>query len=100
MFYTHYSNITHGLSLQQQLHFKPADRQLIFDHIRTVDSLDQVLQMTFNYAVEIYQSVLGHYRHGELEAFWRKYREEWRGAMRSIPKVEKKGSSFTISPKP
>lgn len=97
VFYSHFSNITHGLSFQQQLHFKPADRQLIFDHIRTVDSLDQILRMTFTHAMGIYRVVLDHYRHGELDAFSRKYREEWREAIRSIPKVRKEGSRFTIS---
>jgi hypothetical protein len=99
VFYSHFSNVSHGLSFPQQLHFKASERQLIFDHIRTVDSLDQVLRLTFTFTIKIYREVLAHYRHGELDAFSRKYSGEWSSAIHSIPKVQKESNKFTITPK-
>jgi hypothetical protein len=96
VFYSQLSRVTHGLSLENQFHFDAAKKEVIFDHIRTLDSLDFVLQLTFTYGLRIYKHSLGHFRFGELDNFSRKYSTEWRGAINSIPKVKKDGSSFTI----
>ena len=98
VFYAQYSQATHGLSLEQQLHFNATEREVVFDHIRTLQSVDEIFRMTFNFAFKIYRTMLEKYRPGELDAFRRKYLEEWRARFRAIPKVTKDGSSFTISP--
>ena len=97
VFYTKYSQLTHGQSFEQQLHFDTANSVVVFDHIRTLQSIDEVFQMTFSLAFKIYRTVLQKYRPNEINAFNRKYTEEWRKPFRSIPKVKKEGSTFTIT---
>lgn len=96
VFYAQYSQATHGLSLDHQMHFHAAEQEVVFDHIRTLDKVDQIFQMTFNYAMKVYRHTLSQYRPGEIDAFNRRYAEEWRNAFLNIPKVVKCGSSFTI----
>ena len=98
VFYSQYSQLTHGLSLDHQLHFNAPSSEVIFDHIRTLNALDHVFQMTFTYAMGVFRHCLSRYRPGELDAFARKYIEEWRTPARSIPQVTKDGSTFTVSP--
>jgi hypothetical protein len=99
VFYSHYSDVTHGLSLDQQMHFNAADGEVVFDHIRTLDNIDQVFQMASSYTIRVFRHSLDFYRSGEIEAFNRKYLTEWREPFESIPKVFKKGSTFTIETK-
>ena len=98
VFYTQYSQATHGLSIDQQVHFKAASSEVVFDHIRTLQSVDQIFRMTFNFAFKIYRTVLEKYRPGEIAAFNKKYFEEWQNLFWSIPNVTKEGSAFTVSP--
>lgn len=98
IFYTRYSRAVHGLSMERQFHFNASKRKLVFDHIRTFQSIDEIFRMTFNYAVKIYRLVLERYRPGELDAFKNKYESEWRDSFWSIPKVTKNGSTFDITP--
>lgn len=98
VFYANYSQATHGLSMEHQLHFNAKKGEVIFDHIRTLQSIDQIFRMTFTYGFKIYRTVLERYRLGELEAFTRKYVTEWKEPSSSIPKVTKEGSTFTITP--
>lgn len=96
VFYSQYSQATHGLSLDQQMHFNSADREVVFDHIRTLDNIDQVFQMASSYILRVFRHSINFYRSGEIEAFNRRYIAEWREPFQSIPKVSKKGSTFTI----
>lgn len=98
VFYAQYSQATHGLSIEHQLHFNASEGKVIFDHIRTLQSIDEVFRMTLTYAFKIYRLVLGQYRPGELDAFNAKYVSEWRDSFCSIPKITKNGSTFTITP--
>ena len=98
VFYTQYSQVTHGLSIDQQLHFNPPHGVVIFDHIRTPQSIDQIYRMTFNFAFKIYRTVLERFRPSEIAAFNRKYLEEWRRSFMSIPKVKKEGGTITVTP--
>lgn len=98
VFYASYSQATHGLSLGHQVHFDAPKGEIIFDHIRSLQSLDEVFRMTFSYTIGIYPLVLERYRRGELDAFKVKYSTEWRRTIHSIPKVTKKDGTFTISP--
>ena len=98
MFYTRYSQATHGLSIRHQMHFNSSEGTVVYDHIRTLQSIDEVFRMTLTYAIKIYRLVLEKYRPGELGAFNSKYQSEWQKSFLSIPKVTKKGSTFTINP--
>lgn len=98
VFYAQYSQATHGLSLEHQLHFNAPAGEVVFDHIRTLRSIDQIYRMTFNYAVKIYRTVLERYRPGEMDAFKRKYINEWRQPFWEIPKVSKDGNRFSVGP--
>ncbi len=90
--------MSHGLSLEHQLHFVATERGVVYDHIRTLNSLDQVLRIAIPLITETYRQVLKKYRPGELTNFSRKYINEWRVPFHNIPKVEKKGSTFTVTP--
>ncbi len=98
VFYAKYSQATHGLSIDQQLHFEPAKGVVVFDHIRTLQSIDEIYQMTFPFAFKIYRKALERYRPGEIATFNRKYKEEWRNSFNSIPQVRKEGSTFKVRP--
>jgi|GEM_PF-1365596 len=95
--YSESSQITHGLSMDSQFHFNAGGPEVVYDHIRTLDKLDQVFEMTFTLGVGIFRHCLKHYRPGELNNFNRKYKKEWRSAMQSVPKVTKDGTTFTTS---
>ena len=97
VFYAQYSQATHGLSIDHQIHFNAGTSEVIFDHIRTLNALDQVFQMTFTYAIRVFRICLERFRPGELNAFSRVYTEEWRQAIHMIPCVTKEGSKFTIT---
>lgn len=98
VFYSQYSQATHGLSIGHQLHFDAKTGAIVFDHIRTLKSLDLVFQMTATHAIRVFNLCLKYFRPGELEAFSRKYNAEWKNPHRSIPIVSKNGNSFTITP--
>ena len=99
LLYSHYSNTVHGLSMDHQWHFDEALGQVIFDHIRTVESLDEVFQMAFSYTFMLYRKILNEYRPGEIGAYNRRYVAEWRDASINIPKVEITDTGFTIAKK-
>jgi len=99
VFYRQFSQATHGLSLDHQIHFNATGNEVVFDHIRTLDKLDEILKSSFTYAVRIYHLCLGRYRPAELDAFSRKYTQEWRATVLSIPKIRKDGGTFTVTPK-
>lgn len=98
VFYSQYSQATHGLSIDHQLHLDAENSQVVFDHIRTLKDVDHVFQMSFTYSLRVFRLILKKFRYGELDNFSKKYKDEWRVPSLSIPKVEKDGSSFTISP--
>lgn len=98
VFYSRYSQATHGLSIEHQLHFNASEGKVTFDPIRTLQSIDEVFRMALNYAISIYKLVLERYRPGELRAFSMQYASEWRDSFRSIPKVAFNEGTFTITP--
>ncbi|MFT4641376.1 MAG: hypothetical protein ACI8T1_004713 [Verrucomicrobiales bacterium] len=95
VFYGKYSQVTHGLSMDQQMIFE--GNQVTFDHIRTLGSIDEAFQMSTSYAMSIYRSTLTKFRPGEIEAFNSKCLTEWRKPFRLIPKVTRNGSSYVIA---
>jgi hypothetical protein len=97
VFYTEFSQATHGLSLDHQIHFHAERQEVVFDHIRTFHNIDMVFRMTFTYAMQVYRTCLVRYRPAELDAFRRKFREEWRTPFHAIPSVKKEGSTFTVT---
>jgi len=97
LFYKHYSQTVHGLSMDHQWHFDENSEEVVFDHIRTVESLDEVFNMTFAYAFMLFRLVLEKYRPGEIPAFNRKYFAEWQSPYMNIPKVETTDAGFSIS---
>ena len=98
VFYSEYSRATHGLSFDHQLEVDACEGEIVFNHIRTLKSLDKVYQMAFTQGISLFRTVLAQYRPGELDAFTRKYKDEWQKRIWSIPKVTDENGLFTITP--
>jgi hypothetical protein len=94
VFYSSYSEITHGLALDQQISFSKG--RVMFEPIRNITELDQIFRNTLNFALWIYRAALTHYRPGEGENFNRKYITEWRQRFLSVKSVQYKDGTYTI----
>ena len=99
VFYTQYSRATHGLSFEHQVDVNAGEGEIVFSHLRTLKSLDEVYRMTFNFAIQIFRTTLDRYRPGEMDAFNLKYETEWRDGFLSIPTVESRNGSLVITPR-
>jgi hypothetical protein len=94
VFYSAFSDVTHGLAFDMQARF--SGEQVIFEPIRNLRELDQIFRNAFTFAMEIYRSILTHYRPGEIERFNTKYINEWRNRFLSVKKIEYKDGKYTI----
>ena len=50
VFYEQYSQATHGLSIEHQIHSNASHGEVIFDHVRTLQSIDGIFCWTLNFA--------------------------------------------------
>ena len=94
VFYSSFSTITHGLAFDEQVSF--SEEKVFFEPIRNLTRIDEVFRHAFNFAMCIYRSALTHYRPAELEAFNKKYVNEWRQRFLLLKKVEYKNGTYTI----
>jgi hypothetical protein len=94
VFFGHFSGVTHGVALDKQISF--SKEQVVYEPIRNLTEMDQILRCALTLAVAIYRTVLHHYRYGELENYDRKYVNEWRSRFLSVKAVEYKDGTYTI----
>ena len=96
--YSQFSQNSHGLSFYRQISFGGSEGKIGFEPIRSLDSIDEIFTWSFNFSIEIFRRIIKEYRSGEIDAFNRKYLEEWRASVTSVPVVKKTGNGFTVTP--
>lgn len=85
LMYSRGSRIVHTAVYKD--HFKFKGDQVRFRSLRNLEGIDSLLNFTLCVAIGSYQRVLQYYRPTELQAFSKKYVEDWRIVFKSIPKV-------------
>ncbi len=95
--YSYYSKLTHGVTFDQNVNFKNAE--VIFEPIRNLTGMDQILTFSLSFSFYIYRSLLNYYRPSELPSFAKKYVEEWRDRFLTICKVEQTKEGYNLSKK-
>lgn len=76
IFYERGSSVTHVGSYKDHIQFKR--KQVHFRNIRTLEGLNDLVYCLTVCAFRAYSRVLREYRPGEIDAFMRKYANEWR----------------------
>lgn len=94
VFYSSFSAITHGLAFDEQVSF--SKETVVFEPIRNLTRIDEVIRNALNYAIVVYRSALSYYRPAELEVFNKKYLNEWRQRFLSVKKVEYTNGVYRI----
>lgn len=85
IFYSMSAEISHATSYKDHLRF---DRdRIVFEPIRQLKGLYELLKFVITVALASYVSILKHYRAGEISNFIRKYQSDWREAFLNIPSV-------------
>jgi hypothetical protein len=95
IFYSSFSDATHGLAFNENVSF--SEDTVFFEPIRNLIRIDEIFRGALNFAVGIYRSALNHYRPAEVAVFDKKYCAEWRQRFLSVKKVEYKNGTYTIS---
>jgi hypothetical protein len=85
LFYAKGSQITHSASYRDHLRFVRS--KMIFKHIRQLESINELLNFLVLTALVSYKHMLMRYRPGEVQAFYRKYLEDWRSAFLTTKSV-------------
>lgn len=89
-FYVTGAQVAHSASYKSHLLF--TDGRVTFKPVRHLENINQLLTFTVVSVVQAYKMVLAYFRPEELEAFARKYAEDWRDAVMSIKRVEYRNS--------
>jgi hypothetical protein len=79
------SQITQSASYKDHLRF--VGKRMIFKHVRQLESVNELLNFLVVTAITSYKHTLMRYRPGEVQAFSRKYLEDWRGPFLAIKSV-------------
>lgn len=85
-FYSKGSQVTHTDSYKDHIRF--ADGQVIFKPIRHLSDVNVLLNFVVSVCLGAYMKVLKKYRPSELEAFSKKYLEDWRDPFQNVPSVK------------
>jgi hypothetical protein len=97
LFYGSYSNVSHGFVFDLQVSHD--NEGVVYEHIRNMRKLDEIIRMGAVLALRIYRMVIARYRPEELSALGRKYESEWKERFNSIPVVDYKFGVYTIRKK-
>lgn len=85
IYYSKGSEFTHIASYREHVKFNQG--KVKFEPIRQLEGADTIIQSIIGITLASYQSILKHYRYGELRNFGRKYKNEWRVGFQNIPHV-------------
>lgn len=83
------SKITHAASYRHQIKFSKGG-EITFEPIRNLNEIDTMLRISMRVALDTYKSIISKYRHGELQNFIKKYKNDWRQSFLNMPSVEYK----------
>lgn len=89
VFYEPASEAVHGVNWGEHIQASPG--LVSIQPIRHLRGIQTLMRFVFPTTVHTYQQVLSSYRPGELQAFSRKYVEEWRNQFWAIPDVQYRG---------
>jgi hypothetical protein len=79
------SGIAHSTAFFKQVSF--TSDGTMFEPIRNLEGVQTMFRAIGTYCLRTYRMVLNHYRYAELEAFDRKYKDEWRARFMGIRNV-------------
>jgi hypothetical protein len=86
LFYSKGSKITHSALYKDHIRFVKTDIHL--KRIRHLEGIDTLIQSVVHSAIHSFGSVLAYYRPGELNAFRKKYIEDWRVPFLGVKSVK------------
>ncbi len=85
IFYPDSSEATHSMSYRD--HVRLNKGMITFEPIRYLEEADSILRNIIRITLSSYESILKHYRYGELNSFKRKYIRDWRDGFQNITHV-------------
>lgn len=85
-FYSKGSQVTHTASYKD--HIRITGKQVQFKPIRNLEEIDTLLNFIINISLRSFENTLKYYRPGELEAFRRKYIDDWREPFLSTKSIK------------
>jgi len=85
LFYSRSSEVTHTASYSDHVRYQ--EGTIIFEPIRQLKDIQFVLRFVTLVTMSTFIAILKHYRYGELDSFYRKYRTDWRAQFLVIPSV-------------
>lgn len=92
--YSGYCKSTHGQIFHEQVGFR--DDKIIYEPIRNLRRLHELLSSTVTYIIRMYRLVILHYRQEEIAAFNKKYATEWMMRIRAMSTVEYDQGTYKI----
>jgi hypothetical protein len=81
------SKITHIASYRNHIRFSKGGK-FFFEPIRNLNEIDTLLRFAMVVALSTYKSIITKYRHGELQNFATKYKNDWRQYFLNMPSIE------------
>jgi hypothetical protein len=84
--YSQTSTIMHSTKYSHHIQF--GNGKLVFEPIRSLKEINNILTFLVGCTFRTYLAILKHYRPDEVQAFSRKYIEDWRNAFLNIPIIE------------
>lgn len=85
-FYSKGSQVTHTASYKD--HIRITGRQVQFKPIRNLEGINILLNFIINISLRSFENILRYYRPGELNAFRKKYIDDWREPFLSVKDVQ------------
>lgn len=82
------SGVMHGSTFRGLVEFDAG--RLVISPLRSPNEMSFVLRSVMALIIRTYRVVLEHYRPGEIQAFSRKYVEDWQRPLSAIPQIEVK----------
>lgn len=89
------SEVMHSTSHKEHIRFSQGKIQ--FTPIRYLAGIDNIVRCSMATMMKIYRALLSHYREGELPAFGKKYRDDWREGFMGIPSVTYKDDPGNVT---
>jgi hypothetical protein len=86
--YDQLSGVAHSTAFFGQVVVHP--EHVTFEPVRDLAEVDTLFRAIGSYCLQTYRMVLNHYRPAEIEAFNRKYRDEWKSRFLGIKSVVNK----------
>jgi Family of unknown function (DUF5677) len=86
VFYSTWSETMHSSNYAQ--HVRVGQGTITFEPIRKLSGFRSLFTTTAATVLNTYRKILEHYRPGELQAHFRKYRENWQKALMEVPTIK------------